>query len=77
MLNLIRSVGESILIDNDITITVYSIKGKQVKFGINAPKDINIVREELIYTEEEVQERRAKIRGKSKKGTGLYGTNKY
>jgi len=47
MLNLKRKVGESIMIGDDVTITVISIKGKQVKIGIDAPQDIAVHREEI------------------------------
>jgi len=51
MLVLTRNQQESILIDNDIVITVLRVNGKQVRIGIDAPKDKNIVREELIFKE--------------------------
>ena len=47
MLALSRKVGETIVIDNDIEITVLEIKGDQVKIGINAPKSIPIYRKEI------------------------------
>jgi len=47
MLILSRRVNESIIIDERVTITVLSVKGKQVRLGINAPSDISIHREEI------------------------------
>jgi carbon storage regulator len=47
MLALSRKIGESIIIGNNIEITVNEIKGDQVKLGINAPKTIPIYRKEL------------------------------
>jgi carbon storage regulator len=47
MLILSRKTGETIRIGNDITITIQEIKGTQVKIGIEAPKDVSILREEL------------------------------
>ncbi|WP_100401659.1 carbon storage regulator CsrA [Bacillus sp. FJAT-42315] len=47
MLVLTRKTGEAIQIGDDIEITVVSIKGDQVKLGINAPKHIDIHRKEV------------------------------
>jgi len=47
MLILTRRPGESILIGDDIEVTIMRIGGNQVRIGIEAPKDISIVREEL------------------------------
>ena len=48
MLILTRRPGESIRIGDDTTITVTSVRGLQVQIGIQAPKSVNIVREELL-----------------------------
>ncbi|NBX77339.1 MAG: carbon storage regulator [Proteobacteria bacterium] len=47
MLVLTRKLGESIAIDDDIKIVVVQIKGKQVRLGIEAPRDTKIHREEV------------------------------
>lgn len=47
MLALSRKINESIIIGNDIEITVLEVKGDQVKIGINAPKSIPIYRKEI------------------------------
>lgn len=47
MLILTRRVGESVIIDDKIHVTVLSIKGNQIRIGINAPKEISIYREEI------------------------------
>lgn len=47
MLALSRKVGESIVIDNDIEVTVLEVKGDVVKIGIEAPKSIPIYRKEI------------------------------
>jgi len=47
MLVLSRKPGESVKIGDEVTITVLSISGKQVRLGINAPADIAVHREEI------------------------------
>lgn len=47
MLILTRRLGETIIISDDISITVLAIKGGHVRFGINAPENIVIYREEI------------------------------
>ena len=47
MLVLTRRPGESIVIGNDIVVTVVEIKGGQVRIGINAPREIQVHREEI------------------------------
>jgi carbon storage regulator len=47
MLILTRRVSESIIINDDINITVLGVKGHQVRLGITAPKDITVHREEI------------------------------
>ncbi|MDE6433354.1 MAG: carbon storage regulator CsrA [Lachnospiraceae bacterium] len=50
MLALSRKENESIMIGNDIEITILEVKGEQVKIGITAPKSVPIYREE-VYTQ--------------------------
>ncbi len=47
MLALSRKANESIVIGNDIEITILEVKGDQVKIGINAPKSVPIYRKEI------------------------------
>ena len=48
MLVLRRKVGESIILDGVISISVLAVEGERVKIGINAPPDVTIVRKELL-----------------------------
>ncbi|HZR40846.1 MAG TPA: carbon storage regulator [Ktedonobacteraceae bacterium] len=48
MLVLRRKVGESIILDGVISISVLAVEGERVKIGISAPPDVTIVREELL-----------------------------
>ena len=47
MLILTRRVGETVMIGNDVTVTVLGVKGNQVRVGVNAPKDVAVHREEI------------------------------
>ena len=47
MLILTRRIGETLIIGDDVNITVLGIKGNQVRLGINAPKDVSVHREEI------------------------------
>jgi len=48
MLILTRRVGESLVIGDDITITVLGVKGNQARLGVNAPRDVAVHREEIM-----------------------------
>ena len=47
MLILTRRVGETVMIGDEVTITVLGVKGNQVRVGINAPKHVAVHREEI------------------------------
>jgi carbon storage regulator len=47
MLVLTRRVGETIVIDNDIRVSVVSVRGERVRLGISAPKLVQVDREEI------------------------------
>ena len=47
MLILSRRVGESVVIGDDVSITVLRVQGNQVRLGVNAPKSVAVQREEL------------------------------
>ena len=47
MLILTRRVGETVMIGDDVTVTVLGVKGNQVRVGVNAPRDVAVHREEI------------------------------
>ena len=47
MLILTRRIGETLMIGEDITVTVLGVKGNQVRLGVGAPKDVAVHREEI------------------------------
>jgi carbon storage regulator len=47
MLILTRRVGETLMIGDNVTVTVLRVKGNQVRLGVNAPKDVSVHREEI------------------------------
>jgi carbon storage regulator len=47
MLILTRRVGETLIIGDDVVVTVLGIKGNQVRIGVKAPKDVSVHREEI------------------------------
>jgi len=62
MLILTRRVGETLMIGDEVTVTVLGVKGNQVRIGVNAPRDVAVHREE-IYD-------RIKSEQEQKNGTG-------
>ena len=58
MLILTRRVGETLMIGDEVTVTVLGVKGNQVRLGVNAPKEVAVHREEIYnkIQEENAQE---------------------
>ena len=65
MLAVSRKPGESVIIGNDIELTILEVKGEQVKVGIKAPKSVAIYRKELF---EQIQESNREASHASEKG---------
>jgi carbon storage regulator len=49
MLILTRRVGETVMIGKDVSVMVIGVKGRQIRIGINAPKDVTVHRKEIYH----------------------------
>ena len=47
MLILTRRVGETVMIGDEVTVTVLGVKGNQVRLGVNAPREVTVHRQEI------------------------------
>ena len=63
MLALARKVNESIIIDNNIEVTLLEIKGDQVKIGVSAPKEVPIYRKEVYVQIQEANKEAVNVEG--------------
>ena len=67
MLILTRRVGETVVIGDDVTVTVLGVKGNQVRLGVNAPKEIAVHREEIF---ERIKREQAEEQAKRPRAVG-------
>jgi len=67
MLILTRRVGETLMIGDEVTVTVLGVKGNQVRIGVNAPKEVAVHREEIY---ERIKREQANERSQSSSAGG-------
>ena len=67
MLILSRRIGESVTIRNDIHVTVVSVNGNQVRLGIDAPRQVRVLRQEIFKAMEEENRAAADARGSGRR----------
>jgi carbon storage regulator len=73
MLILTRRVGETLMIGDQVTVTVLGVKGNQVRIGITAPKDVAVHREEIYQRIK--QEHEAGVAAQTDESEGREATN--
>ena len=59
MLILTRRINESLVIGDDVTVTILDVKGNQVRIGVDAPRDVSVHREELAHKDDKTPTLRA------------------
>lgn len=69
MLILTRRIGETLKIGDNVDVTILSVRGNQIRIGINAPRDVAVHREE-IYTRIKEEERQQKELGAARAAGG-------
>jgi carbon storage regulator len=69
MLILTRRVGEKLIIGENVTVTVLGVKGNQIRIGIDAPRDVQVNREEIFL---KIQKEKHLLKEKRLNGGGLH-----
>lgn len=75
MLILTRRVGETLMIGDEVTVTVLGVKGNQVRIGVNAPRDVSVHREEIYERIKQEQLPGAQVSDTKQPGTDELGTD--
>jgi len=76
MLILTRRVGETVVIGNDVDVTVLGVKGNQVRLGVKAPREVSVHREEIYKRiKDENQEHKSASNGSRRSPNGHNGHN--
>lgn len=76
MLILTRRAGETLMINDDVTVTVLGVKGNQVRIGVNAPKHVSVHREEIYQRiqREKLAQLEAALQHKQQQTEGFAGS---
>ncbi|BAU58148.1 carbon storage regulator CsrA [Halorhodospira halochloris] len=76
MLILTRRVGETLMIGDEISVTVLGVKGNQVRIGVNAPRDVSVHREEIYERIRHERDDEGEADGSQSAGDGHQGESR-